>query len=110
MCVVTPFDPAFDWIVLALPLESSSRADAWRFTLDLVEIIFLWTCNGSLVVGVCLSQVSEQTGICTIFTKNAQDVGNYQDLPLCGTLVVYDTRSDTINSLSAEEREEQPVR
>ena len=78
--------------------------------LDLIELIFLWTYNGSVVVGACLSQVLEQIGTCTIFAKNAQGAGTYQDLLLCGTLVMYDARGDTIKSLSSEEAEGQSVR
>ena len=78
--------------------------------LDLIELIFLWTYNGSVVVGACLSQVLEQIGACTIFAKNAQGAGTYQDLLLCGTLVMYDARGDTIKSLSSEEAEGQSVR
>lgn len=43
--------------------------------------------------------------------ENARDASSvYQDIPLWGHLVVYDSPADALKSLSAEEKEDQYVR
>ena len=53
--------------------------------------------------------MSEDTDAWDIFPREVYSEGDYPEMPVWGKLLVYGTREEAINSLSAKEKEEQLV-